>query len=171
MRSGPLERIILIGMMGAGKSTVGSRLAAHLGWRYVDNDEEVRTMTAQEAAVVMTSGGETGLHAAEASACLRALAIEEPVVIAAAASVVLDHACAAALRSERCVAYLRARPDTLRWRIGSGAGRRTDATDLDWLITRLRERDAAYRRAATMTIDVDERSPDDVVGLILASAR
>jgi shikimate kinase len=54
------------------------------------------------------------------------------------------------------VVYLRARPETLRVRIGVGAGRREDATDLAWLRDRHAERDALYRELATLTIDTDE---------------
>ena len=112
--------------------------------------------------------GEGELHAAEASAFLRAMAAEPPVVIAAAAGVVLDTSCASALQREERVVYLRARPETLRQRIGSGAGRRSDATDLRWLEARFRERDDQYRELATSVVDVDERTPDAIVGLIIS---
>jgi shikimate kinase len=162
------DRIVLIGMMGSGKSTVGRLLSARLGWRYVDNDDDVRRLTAQEPSDVISSAGEEMLHAAEATAFLQALAGPGPVVVAAAAAVVLDSVCAQALSGQALVVYLRARPETLRKRIGSGAGRREDATDLGWLAARYRERDAVYRALSTLTIDVDERSPDEVVELIAA---
>lgn len=170
MEARPIDRIVLIGMMGSGKSTIGPLLAARRGWRYIDNDEDVRVLTAQEPTDVMASGGEDELHAAEAAALLRALAVEDPVVIAAAAWVVLDDACAAALREQPCVVYLRARPETLRLRIGSGAGRRGDATDMTWLRARFRERDSSYQRLATCCIDVDDHHPDGVVDLIIEQA-
>jgi shikimate kinase len=165
--TGAVDRIVLIGMMGSGKSTVGTLLAKRCGWRYVDNDDDVRMLTEQEPTDVISVGGEEGLHAAEASAFLRALNGPGPVVIAAAAAVVLDLTCADALRRQTLVVYLRARPETLRRRIGSGAGRRQDATDLAWLAARDRERDDVYQALATLSVDVDERSPDQVVDLII----
>jgi shikimate kinase len=164
---GHIERIVLIGMMGSGKSTVGALLAARSGWRYVDNDEDVRQLTAQEPTEVISTGGEAELHAAEAAAFLRAISEPGPVIIAAAAAVVMDTTCAAALRSQASVVYLRARPDTLRQRIGSGIGRRDDATDLAWLAARDRERDEVYRSLATLTVDVDDLSPEEVVDRII----
>jgi shikimate kinase len=168
--SAPIDRIVLIGMMGSGKSTVGALLARRCGWRYVDNDEDVRRLTAQEPAEVISSGGEAELHAAEAAAFLRAVDDPDPVVIAAAAAVVLDATCAIALRRQALVVYLRARPETLRMRIGSGSGRRRDATDIDWLEARDRERDEVYRGLATLTVDVDELSASEVVTRILEHA-
>lgn len=166
--TGPaIDRIVLIGMMGSGKSTVGALLAARCGWRYIDNDDDVRRLTDQEPTEVISSGGEAELHAAEAAAFLRAIDEPGPVVIAAAAAVVMDVTCADALRSQASVVYLRARPGTLRQRIGSGVGRREDATDLDWLVARGRERDDVYRALATLTVDVDDLSPEDVVDRIV----
>jgi len=166
----PIDRIVLIGMMGSGKSTVGALLARRCGWRYVDNDEDVRRLTAQEPTEVISVGGEAELHSAEAAAFLRAIDDPDPVVIAAAAAVVLDATCALALRREALVVYLRARPETLRRRIGSGTGRRRDATDLDWLEARDRERDELYRGLATLTLDVDGLSAVQVVDVILDDA-
>jgi shikimate kinase len=168
MDGSPLRRIVLVGMMGSGKSTVGRLLAERLGWRYLDNDEDVRALTAREPTDVMRVGGEEELHAAEASAFLAALSSPSPVVIAAAAWVVLDESCATALSRVEQVVYLRAQPGTLRRHIGGGAGRRDDATDLRWLEARFRERDDHYRRLATSVVDVDDRSPEEVVALILA---
>ncbi len=163
-----MKRIVLIGMMGSGKTTVGRFLAERTGWRYIDNDDAVRTLTDREPPDIIAAGGERSLHDAEAAALLRALSMDEPAVIGAAAWVVLDPACQEALRHEPNVVYLRARPETLRGRIGGGAGRRTDATDLEWLEQRNRERDDLYQAVATFSVDVDERSPDEVATLVLS---
>jgi shikimate kinase len=149
---------------------VGALLAERCGWRYVDNDEDVRTLTAQEPTEVISAGGEAELHAAEAAAFLRALEDPRPVVIAAAAAVVLDVTCAEAIDRQAFVVYLRARPETLRRRIGTGAGRRRDATDLAWLEARDRERDAVYRSLATLTLDVDDLSAEQVVDRVVEHA-
>ena len=99
------------------------------------------------------------------------LGSESHVVVSAAAWVVLDEACRAALVREANVVYLRAHPETLRARIGSGSGRRADATDLSWLEHRFRERDELYQALARYTIDVDERSPDAIADSIVSEVR
>ena len=60
-------------------------------------------------------------------------------------------------------------PRRCRHRIGSGAGRRADATDLRWLEARFAERDRIYEGLATAVVDVDDHTPDEVVELILAA--
>lgn len=159
--------VVLVGMMGSGKSTVGQLLAERLGWSYLDNDADVRSLTAREPRDVIATAGEETLHEAEASALQLALRAPGPAVVGAAAGVILDPTCAALLRQERSVVYLRARAQTLHDRIGSGEGRRHDATDAAWLSARLDERDERYRDLADLTLDVDALAPDEVVESIM----
>ena len=165
------ERIVLIGMMGSGKSTVGGALAERIGWRYVDNDDVVRELAGREPAAIAAQDGEEGLHALEAQALLLTLAGGSRVVVGAAAWVVLDEDCHDALAREPWVVYLRARPETLLERIGSGRGRRSDATDQRWVEHRARERDALYQALARLTIDVDDATPEEIADAIAREIR
>ncbi len=162
--------MVLIGMMGSGKTTVGRALAARTGWRYVDNDELVRTVTGREPKEIDATDGDGALHLAEAAALRHALTLPPPLVVGAAAWVVTDPASVALLRARPAVVYLRARPETLRARIGTGAGRREDATDLAWLETRTGERDETYRDMAALTIDTDSLTADKIARRILEAA-
>jgi shikimate kinase len=165
------ERIVLIGMMGSGKTTVGRLVAERIGWRYVDNDDVVRVLSGREPALIASVEGENALHRFEADALLETLGHESRVVVGAAAWVVLDAACREALAAEPNVIYLRARPETLRARIGSGSGRRSDATDQRWLEHRAQERDALYQALARRTIDVDEDPPEAVADEVVSAVR
>jgi shikimate kinase len=170
MADGPLDeapRILLVGMMGSGKTTVGRRLASLAGWRYVDNDELVRLRTGREPAEIEASDGEDVLHLAETDALDAALELPTPVVASVAAAVVLDPAAREALREGGHVVWLRARPETLLGRIGSGEGRRDDATDPDWMRRRARERALLFADVATQVVDVDALGPDEVAERIL----
>jgi shikimate kinase len=73
------------------------------------------------------------------------------------------------LRGGPLVVYLRARPETLRERIGAGDGRRRDATDLAWLQARAAERDDAYQVLAHISVDTDSLEPVAVADVILAA--
>ncbi len=162
--------MVLIGMMGSGKTTVGQALAARTGWRYVDNDELVRTVTGREPKEIDATDGDGALHLAEAAALRHALTLPPPLIVGAAAWVVTDPTSVALLRARPAVVYLRARPETLRARIGTGAGRREDATDLAWLETRTGERDETYRDMAALTIDTDSLTADKIARRILEAA-
>ena len=169
VESSPGPRIVLMGMMGSGKTTVGRALSERTGWRYADNDELVRLVTGREPAEIDDTEGEDALHLAEGAALRHALAMPLPLVVGAAAWVILDPESVTRLRHEPWVVYLRGRPETLHARIGSGRGRRDDATDLDWLRRRSEERDGVYRDLARLTIDVDELGPSQVVDRILGA--
>jgi shikimate kinase len=109
--------------MGTGKTTVGARLAARLGLAFVDGDRLLERATGRTAAELRGERGVEALHLAEARALRDALASDVPSVVAAAAAVVDDPACRAALRCPGvAVAWLRADPAVLGRRFEAGAG-------------------------------------------------
>lgn len=167
-QDGPAKpRVLLIGMMGAGKTTVGRELSARTGWPYVDNDELLRRQTGRDPAEIRATEGEDVLHLAESDALDEALGMEPPVIIGVAAATVLDPAAREALRDGGHVVWLRASPETLLERIGSGAGRREDATDPEWVRKRARERQTLYASVASQIVDTDGRTPGEVSEEIL----
>ncbi|MEA2518336.1 MAG: shikimate kinase [Chloroflexota bacterium] len=163
------QRILLIGMMGSGKTTVGREVAARTGWPFFDNDALVRQLTGREPAAIDAEDGEETLHDAEAAAFQAALARPGPAVIAVAGFVVDAPAERSGLAAAGHVVWLRADAETLRARIGSGVGRRADARNLDWIRDRVNEREARYRAVADQVIDVDAITPADVAARIVAA--
>ena len=163
------ERILLVGMMGAGKTTVGRALARRLGRPFVDNDHLVRELTGRAPEAIDAESGEEALHAVEVDAFRTAVARPDPAVIAVASAVVDRVEERARLRDAGFVVWLRARPAVLRDRIGSGAGRREDATDLSWLAARAAERAPVYAGVADLVVDVDSVGVDAVVERILSA--
>jgi shikimate kinase len=154
-------------MMGSGKTTVGRLVAERLGRPYLDNDDLVRDIAGDEPARIRKAQGESVLHDFEATALDRALAERDPVVASAAAAVVEEAPSRAAL-DHADVVWLRARPQTLSERIGSGLGRRGEATDPKWLAGRARSREGLYADVADLIIDVDDRTPAQVATEIAA---
>jgi shikimate kinase len=159
-------RVLLIGMMGSGKTTVGRELSTLTDWPYVDNDDLLRRRTGREPAEIRESEGEDVLHLAESDALDDALEIRPPTIIGVAAAVVLDPAAREALREAGHVVWLRARPETLLARIGAGRGRRADATDADWIRRRARERETLYASVASQIVDVDDLTAADAARAI-----
>jgi len=167
MRYGPPQRLVLVGMMGSGKTTIGRLLSERTGWPYADNDELVRRTSAREPAEIRATDGEDALHQLESAALVEALRQPPPSLIGAAASVITDERAVAVIHDSASVVWLRARPETLLLRIGSGEGRRTEATDLTWLAQQGASREAAYTQLADRIIDVDDIPPREVADRIL----
>jgi shikimate kinase len=161
-----VRRILLVGMMGSGKSTVGRGLARSLGWPLLDNDALIREATGQGGPAIFRDQGEDALHRAERDALSHALERPGPAVITAAASVVDDPEARDRLRHEPAVVWLRASPGTLSRRIRGGGGRRADAVDDAWLAALDRDRAARYLEVADLVVDVDERTAPEAVDRI-----
>jgi shikimate kinase len=165
---GPVpRRILLVGMMGAGKTTIAREIATRTGWPAVDNDDLVRSMTGREPAAIAIDDGEDALHDAEADALTEALDRIPPLVVGVAGAMVDRPDRRAMLRRGGHVVWLRARPATLHERIGAGSNRRPDAADLAWLSARALEREPLYLEVANQVIDVDGLSPNEIATMIL----
>ena len=162
------RHLLLVGMMGAGKTTVGELLARRLGWRYLDSDAQVVAATGKTVPQIFETEGEPAFRRQESLALQRALASDDPSVVSVAGGAVLDPANRALLRGGGVVVWLRARPETLAARVGSGAGRPLLAHDPAGTIVRLDAvRRPLYTELAHVVVDVDERSPDGVADAVL----
>jgi shikimate kinase len=166
------ERILLVGMMGAGKTTAGRLAAEKLGWGYLDSDAEVEKKTGLTVPALFARDGEPAFREAETDALRQACASTEPVVVSVAGGAVLRPENRALLRRCGRVIWLRARPETLVARLGDGVGRPLlDGDPAGALIALDSVRRPLYAEAADATIDVDELSPDEVVARIIGQVR
>ncbi|QIA26276.1 3-dehydroquinate synthase [Thermaerobacter sp. PB12/4term] len=117
-------RLVLVGMMGAGKTTVGRALAARLGWAFLDLDDLVEQAAGRTVGALFAQEGEAGFRRREEQALAWALALER-VVIATGGGVVLSEANRAKLAAEPWVVWLEAPPEELARRLAGqeAAGR------------------------------------------------
>lgn len=109
----PRRHVVLVGLMGTGKTTVGRVLARRLGRPFIDSDEQVEARTGRTVREIWSEDGEAAFRRLEAEALREALAAAVPSVIAAAGGVVLDRGNRAMLRNGATVAWLRAEPEEL----------------------------------------------------------
>ncbi len=161
------ERIFLIGFMGAGKSTIGRRLATRTGWPYIDNDALIEAATGRSAPEIVATDGAEALHEAELAAFEHGAALEPPVILGVAGFVVMDERARGRMQAAGRVVWLRARPETLHRRVGTGRGRRPAATSLEWVRDVVDQRTPTYTAAADLIIDVDRLRPGPVADDIL----
>jgi shikimate kinase len=159
---------VLVGMMGAGKSTVGRRLAQRLDRPFLDSDELIEAETGRTVAEIFAADGEAAFRAVETSVLLEMLDREVPAVIAAAGGAVLDPANRRAMRERATVVWLRVDPAVLATRVSSGGHRPLLADDPEATLSRLAaERESLYRDASDEIVDVDELTPDEVVDRVI----
>jgi shikimate kinase len=164
-------RILLVGMMGSGKTTVGRILASRLGVRYVDSDEEVEALTGHTVRELFEAGGERAFRPVESEALAAALVGDEPAVVSVAGGAVIDPKNRALLRRAGTVVWLRARPETLLERVSRGDDHRPLLErDPAGVLARLdHRRRPLYEEVADVVVDVDELGPDAVADRVLAA--
>jgi shikimate kinase/3-dehydroquinate synthase len=163
-------RVLLVGMMGAGKTSVGTALSRRTGWPYLDNDTLVARAAGIATPGVLRSRGEAALPAAESGARGLALETPPPVIASIAAGVVVDPEDRARLAAGGFVVWLRAEVATLARRVGSGEGRPWLQPSPEVALRRLYEgRAPLYAEVASLVVDVDEATPDRTAELIAAA--
>jgi shikimate kinase len=164
--------LVLVGLMGSGKSTVGTPLASRLGRAFVDNDALLERHAGVAARELQETHGADALHRAEADMLLGALQGDVPAVIAAAAAAVLERDVPAELR-HHSVVYLRADPDTLARRVTSTPGEHRPLggrAPRDVLREQFAARDEAYRALATFVVDASQPADEIVDAIVTALA-
>jgi shikimate kinase len=161
------QRVVLIGMMGAGKSTIGSSLSKLTGWPYVDNDQIVEQMVGMPTRDLQQQRGVDAMRAAESAAAQQVLTMKAPLIAGAAAGIVLDPMVSAQLHEGAFVVFLRAHIDTLAKRV-EGTYRPWLGDDPEATLRKLYVgREPLYEKLAHLVIDVDSTTPDEVAHRIL----
>jgi shikimate kinase len=162
--------LVLVGPMGAGKSTVGRRLAQRLGWTFVDLDAEIEQRAQATVARIFERDGEPAFRTLERDALADSLDAAASV-IATGGGAVLDAGSRRRLRERAHVVHLHAGVDAQLRRLDGDATRpllaRGDRADV--LRALAAQRDALYREVALLSIDTDTLDADTVVERILES--
>lgn len=150
------ENVLLIGMMGSGKTTVGEALARRLDRPFHDSDAEVLARTGLSVPELFAARGEPAFRGEEKAVLAMALTSGPPAVIAVAGGAVLDPDSRRRMRQGGVVIWLRGRLDTLAQRVGRGEGRPLLESDPAANLARLyRARRALYASLADGVVEVD----------------
>jgi len=166
------NNIFLVGLMGAGKTTVGRRLAAELGKAFHDTDQEIERRTGVAIALIFEIEGEAGFRAREAQV-VDQLTQLAGVVVATGGGAVLAAANRRHLANRGLVVYLHGQPKDLWQRTRYDKSRpllqNTDA--LEKLHSLYQERDPLYREIADLVVDTGRQRPGTLLEQLLPQVR
>lgn len=161
-------RVVLVGPMGAGKTTVAGLLAAAWGVPARDTDADVEAADGRAVSEIFVDSGEQHFRDLERAAVAAALS-EHHGVLALGGGAVLDPATRAQLAGHTVVFLRVGLTDSVK-RVGLGVSRPLLLGNVRSRIKALLdERTPVYESVATMSVDTDGRSPEDVADEIRAA--
>lgn len=161
-------RAILIGTMGAGKTTVGRLVAEALGVDFADTDALIEERAGKVVSEIFVDDGEQAFRALERTVVQEALSAHEGV-LSLGGGAVLDPATQALLAPHQVV-FLRVGLASAVKRVGLGVGRPLLLGNVRSRIKQLLdERTPVYEGLARITVDTDDRPPRDVAADVVAA--
>lgn len=162
------ENVILIGFMGAGKTSVGQAYARKTGLPFVDTDQMIEEEASMTISDIFRLKGEDYFRETETGVLKKLLSEEDLKVISVGGGLPLREENRALLKKLGKVIFLQVTADTVVKRLKGDTTRpllqgnhvRERAEEL------LAFRNPIYRQAASVTIAVDEKTVDEIVNLI-----
>ena len=160
------DRVLLVGPMGAGKTTIGTLLAAELGWPYIDNDAEmakISGLTEEELSELSIPE----LHGLEESYLMNIASRPGPFIAGVAASVVENVENIKVMQGLTTI-YLYIPLELQLERAGAvGVGRQALTENPERIISeRFARRDPRYREAATLTVELGSDAETDAARIL-----
>jgi XRE family aerobic/anaerobic benzoate catabolism transcriptional regulator len=176
LRDKPFAGIALIGLRGAGKSTLGKLLAKQIGWSFVELNKEIEAQNGLSVAEIIALYGQEGFRRMEQTALGQLLARKELTVLATGGGIVSEPLTFDLILSSFYTIWLKAEPEEHMARVRRQGDLRPMADDrsaMSELRTILRSREPLYARAsavvdtAGLTVDAAAARLIEAVGPVL----
>ena len=165
-----MQRVLLVGLPGAGASSVAEAVAVATGWPVLDDELVLERSAGASAEELLSRGGEAALRSAESHVLTLLLSMPPPLVASVPSAVVLDPRDRDRLRAGGHVVWLRASPATLARRSARQAGRVRVSDDPVAVLRELAEqRDRLYASVATQVLDMDVLTPVHAARQVVAA--
>lgn len=165
------RNILLMGFMGAGKSTVGKELALFLSYSFLDTDEMIEKKEGREISQIFIQEGEKAFRNMETT-LLKELCNVEKTVISLGGGMPIREENQKLMDAIGSVIYLRARENTILKRLEGDKKRPLlNGEKIEERVGNLmNERESIYEKAAHMFVDTDEKTikeiVEEIVGLL-----
>ena len=158
------SRIFLVGPMGAGKTTIGNKLAEVLNKQFVDSDHEIEQKTGASIPLIFELEGETGFRKRE-SQILEDLTQKNNIILATGGGAIISEENRALLKRTGFVIYLQAPLDQLLKRTAKDRNRPLLQTEnpRKVLAKLLEQREPFYKEVADLTFETNQKSLRDIV--------
>ncbi|MBT4079215.1 MAG: shikimate kinase AroK [Gammaproteobacteria bacterium] len=158
------QNIFLVGLMGAGKSTIGKRLAESLGKEFLDSDHEIEARTGVSTPTIFDIEGESGFRNRESNV-IDELSQSKDIVLATGGGAILRPENRSHLAARGLVIYLCATAEQLHKRTRHDRNRPLlqNKDPLSTLQALLDERDPLYREVADLVVETDDRSVQQAI--------
>ena len=164
-----MNSIILIGFMGAGKTTVGKELAKN-GFELIDTDAYIEEREKMSISDIFAQKGETYFRQAETKALKTLLEQDKQFVISCGGGMPLREKNRALLKKLGMVVYLRIRPETVLARLKGDTTRPLLQGDDsgEKVRTLMAQREACYMSGVDYVLNVDGKTPGELANEILS---
>ena len=161
------SRIFLVGPMGAGKTTIGSKLAENLGKQFIDSDQEIEKKTGASIPLIFELEGEEGFRKRE-SQTLESLSQMNNLVLATGGGAVISKENRLLLKRSGFVIYLQAPLEQLLKRTAKDRNRPLLQTDNPEkvLADLLKQREPLYQEVADLTFETHQKNLKDIISEI-----
>lgn len=162
--------IILIGFMGAGKSTVGKLLASRLQYEFLDTDELIKEKFKMSIPEIFEKFGEEYFRKGEKEV-IKSIPLDTKAVIACGGGSVIDPDNVECLKKLGKIIYLKAKPETLAMRVSGNHDRPLLESDgqavIDKIISLIEKREKIYSECCDESIDTDEYNAKKTVEILI----
>jgi shikimate kinase len=167
-----VPRVLLVGLVAAGKSAVLEAIAGATGWPGLDDELLLERSAGVSPAALLASGGEPALRSAETAVLTLTLSMPPPLVASVASAAVLQPADRARLRAGGHVVWLRASVPTLVRRATRSAHPTLPSGDPTAALRDLaREREPLYAEVAHQVIDTDALTASQAARQVISAVR
>lgn len=160
-----MKNIILIGFMGAGKTTIGEALAGHRNLRLIDTDQLIEETAGMTISDIFALKGEAEFRKTETAVLERLIETEDGAVLSVGGGLPLREENRRLLKKLGLVVYLEVSPETVVKRLEGDTTRPLlqGGNVREKVEKLLSERGPVYCEASDITINVDGRSVDEII--------